>query len=247
MGGDAEDVYAAGGVLDDEERVQPVQGDGVEVEQVAGEDRVRLGPQELRSRSVRLAGARGRCRRCAGWSRRWRRRSGSRGRRVRRGCVDIPRWGSRWPGGATRARRPAGMAGRPGRVGWVVQRRATSWRCQRRMVAGVTSRPRRRRTGSSRVRAAIRARSVQRHPRAWRASSEHGELVAQDQDLDLLGGVGSGAQHDPAQELGEHQVDQPQRHQRIMPGQPVADERAGQGLCAQFRAPTGQLVFRSFC
>ena len=45
--GDAEDVYAAGGVLDDEERVQPVQGDGVEVEQVAGQDPVRLGAQEL--------------------------------------------------------------------------------------------------------------------------------------------------------------------------------------------------------
>jgi hypothetical protein len=30
---------------------------------------------------------------------------------------------------------------------------------------------------------------------------EHGELVAQDEDLDLLGGVGSVAQHDPAQEL----------------------------------------------
>ena len=60
----------------------------------------------------------------------------------------------------TRARRPAGMAGRPGRVGVVVQRRAISWRCQRRMVAGVTSSPRRRRTGRSRVRAAIRARSV---------------------------------------------------------------------------------------
>ena len=45
--GDAEDVHPAGGVLDDEERVQPVQGDGVEVEQVAGEDRVRLGLQEL--------------------------------------------------------------------------------------------------------------------------------------------------------------------------------------------------------
>ena len=47
MRGDAKDVYPAGGVLDDEERVQPVQGDGVEVEQVAGEDRVRLGLQEL--------------------------------------------------------------------------------------------------------------------------------------------------------------------------------------------------------
>jgi CHAD domain-containing protein len=47
---------------------------------------------------------------------------------------------------------------------------------------------------------------------------EHGELVAQNQDLDLLGRVGVGAQHDPAQELGEHLVDQPQRHQPIMPG-----------------------------
>jgi hypothetical protein len=37
-----------------------------------------------------------------------------------------------------------------GRVGCVVQRRA-SWRCQRRIVAGATSGPRRRRTGSSRV------------------------------------------------------------------------------------------------
>jgi hypothetical protein len=47
---------------------------------------------------------------------------------------------------------------------------------------------------------------------------EHGELVAQDEDLDVLGGVGSGVQHHPAQELGEHQVDQSQRHRRIMLG-----------------------------
>jgi hypothetical protein len=40
-------VYPAAGVLDDEGRVEPVQGDGVEVEQIAGEDRVRLGPQEF--------------------------------------------------------------------------------------------------------------------------------------------------------------------------------------------------------
>jgi hypothetical protein len=45
---------------------------------------------------------------------------------------------------------------------------------------------------------------------------ERGELVAQDKDLDLLGGVGSSAQHDPAQELREHLVDQPQSHQRIL-------------------------------
>jgi hypothetical protein len=68
---------------------------------------------------------------------------------------------------------------------------------------------------------------------------EHGELVAQDQDLDLLGGVGSSAQHGPAQELREHLVDQPRRHQRIMPDCVSPGERAGQGLCAQFWALTG--------
>jgi hypothetical protein len=34
-------------VLDDEERIQPVQGQGVEVQQVAGQDRMCLRPQEL--------------------------------------------------------------------------------------------------------------------------------------------------------------------------------------------------------
>ncbi len=47
MGGHAEDVHAAGGVLDDEERIQPAQCDRVDVEQVASEDRVGLGVQEL--------------------------------------------------------------------------------------------------------------------------------------------------------------------------------------------------------
>jgi hypothetical protein len=37
---------------------------------------------------------------------------------------------------------------------------------------------------------------------------EHSELVAQDEDLDLLGGVGSGAQHHPAEKLGGHEIDQ---------------------------------------
>jgi hypothetical protein len=46
---------------------------------------------------------------------------------------------------------------------------------------------------------------------------EHSELVAQDEDFDVLGGVGSGAQHHPAQELGEHDVYQLERHRRIMP------------------------------
>jgi hypothetical protein len=41
-------VDAAGGVFDDEECVEPVQGDRVEVEQVAGQDAVGLGVEELR-------------------------------------------------------------------------------------------------------------------------------------------------------------------------------------------------------
>ena len=54
--GDPEDVHPAGGVLDDEERVEPVQGDGVEVKQVAGQDPVRLGPQEFGPRGSGAAG-----------------------------------------------------------------------------------------------------------------------------------------------------------------------------------------------
>ena len=48
VGGDAEDVHPTAGVLDDEERVQPVLGDRVDVEQVAGEDRLGLRSEELR-------------------------------------------------------------------------------------------------------------------------------------------------------------------------------------------------------
>jgi len=136
VGSDAEDVHAAGGVLDDEDRVQPVHGDRVEVKQVAGQDRMCLRPQKRAPR-----------------------RSGPSRRRVDAGGVqDSPDGGgsdlvaeprelavdaSISPGGVLggrrriRVRRPAGMAGRPGRTGWVVQRRMISSWCQRRMVAGV--------------------------------------------------------------------------------------------------------------
>ena len=131
------------------------------------------------------------------------------------------------------------MAGRPGRTGWVVQRRATSWRCQRRMVAGVTSSPRRRRTGEQSGEGGDQGAVGPAHPRARRASLEHGELVAQDQDLDVLGGVGSGAQHDPAEELGEHLVDQSQRHQRIMPGHLPRTNGQVTGCVHSFGHPQG--------
>jgi hypothetical protein len=54
--------------------------------------------------------------------------------------------------------------------------------------------------GSSRVRAALTARSVQLV--GGRAVSlQHSQLVAQDEDLDLFAGVGAGVQHHPAQQL----------------------------------------------
>jgi hypothetical protein len=55
---------------------------------------------------------------------------------------------------------------------------------------------------------------------SWRASLQDGQLMAQDEDLDLLGSVGAGVEHHPAQQLREHLVDQLHRHRRIMPRRP---------------------------
>jgi hypothetical protein len=57
VGGHAEDVDSASGAFDDEERVEPVQADGVEVKQVACQDRLGLRAEEL-SRSDRPVAAR---------------------------------------------------------------------------------------------------------------------------------------------------------------------------------------------
>jgi hypothetical protein len=125
-------------------------------------------------------------------------------------------------------------------VGVVVQRRATSWRCQRWTVDGVMSNPRRRRAGSSRARAAIRPRSGLlirgrgvRGPWStaswWRRTRISISLVVSDRVR----------KYHPAQELGEHEVDQGERHRRIMPV-PGWRRSSRSGLCAQFRAPTGR-------
>ena len=44
------------------------------------------------------------------------------------------------------------------------------------------------------------------------ASSEYGDLVAEHQDLDVLGCVGSGEQRQPTQHAGEHQVCESKSH-----------------------------------
>src|SRR4051794_3185475 len=54
--GDTQDVYPAGGVLDDGEAIQPGERDRLSVEEVTGEDSLGLGTQELspgRPRSAR--------------------------------------------------------------------------------------------------------------------------------------------------------------------------------------------------
>ena len=40
-------------------------------------------------------------------------------------------------------------------------------------------------------------------PRPWSASLQHGQLMAQHEDLDLVGGVGSVVERYPAQQLGD--------------------------------------------
>ena len=67
------------------------------------------GARRNSSRSTPYVEMRGRCRRGEGWSRRWRRRFGSRGRRARPGCASSPSevFGA-WR--RTRARRPARTA-----------------------------------------------------------------------------------------------------------------------------------------
>jgi hypothetical protein len=48
--------------------------------------------------------------------------------------------------------------------------------------------------------------------RWWVLAAKDGEFVAQGEDLDVLGGVGSGQEREPAEHTEQHQVDQRERH-----------------------------------
>jgi hypothetical protein len=50
VSGHAGDVYLSGGELDEEQYVDPFEEDGVDGEEVAGEDAVSLGSEELLAR-----------------------------------------------------------------------------------------------------------------------------------------------------------------------------------------------------
>ncbi|MFG2500872.1 hypothetical protein ACGFSB_22000 [Streptomyces sp. NPDC048441] len=58
VGGDAQDVYGTGAYLHDEEDVQPLQRDGVHVEEISGEQPARLGLEERGPLSARRVPAR---------------------------------------------------------------------------------------------------------------------------------------------------------------------------------------------
>jgi len=155
-------------------------------------------PAETRPTKVRPVAAPGRCRRRSGFPRWWRLRSGSRAPRARRGCVYIPRWGSRWQtqdqgaqaSGDGWSTGPDGLGGPAADDQFVVPAQDGG--------------------RGSRVRAVIRARSVQRiRGRGLRRRST-ASWWRRTRISMSFGGVGSGVQHDPAEERGEHLVDQSQ-------------------------------------
>ena len=192
VGSDAKDVHPAGGVLDDEEAIQPVQRDGVEVEQVAGEDSARLGSQEL-----------------------WPRGSAPTRRRVDAGAVqDLPDGGgadlvaeadefavdaSVAPSGVLggqaddQSAHAGGHGGstRSGRLGRPAAGEELSVPAQDR--ARCDEQPEPAADGEQSAEGGDHGSVGPAHPRPRRPPSQHGELVAQDEDLDLLAGVGSAA------------------------------------------------------
>ena len=63
--------------------------------------------------------------------------------------------------------------------------------------------------------------------RSWVGTAQDGDLVAQHEELDVLGGGRATPQQDQPEHLPEDQVQQPQRHPGIMSDHPItAGQRA---------------------
>src|SRR6266498_3741669 len=135
---DPSQVNAAGRQLDEEQHVEPLQEERVDGEEVALEDARRLLAQEIRPARLKAL----RCRLDP-------RLPENRPDRARRDldaeadqfALDppVPQAGFSRASRTTSSRTAAGVAGRPGRLCGYVQRRATSSRCQRSRVPGVTN------------------------------------------------------------------------------------------------------------
>jgi hypothetical protein len=102
--------------------------------------------------------------------------------------------------GAVAHARPNSRAGAAGRRGLLVLWRATSRRCQRRIVAGMhaCSAVARRSTHDGDDQCAV----CPRQSRPGVVAAQNGELVAQHEDLDVLVCLGAGEQRYPAQQPG---------------------------------------------
>ena len=57
------------------------------------------------------------------------------------------------------------------------------------------------------------------HTWSWVGAAQDGDLVTQDEELDVLGGGRATRQHDQPKHLPEHQIEKPQRHVGIMSDQ----------------------------
>ena len=93
------------------------------------------------------------------------------------------------------------MAGRPDRVGWVVQRRETGSRRPAQDRGGRDEHSEASARSEESGQGGDQGSLGPADPRSGSAPLQHSELVAQNEDLDLLGGVGSGAQHHSAESL----------------------------------------------
>ncbi len=139
---------------------------------------------------------------------------------------------------STSSRICAVTAGRPRRCG-LVQRRHTRSRCHRSSVAGCTSSPRQ--AGRAAAARARRARpGLPVKPRPGHLAWQHRDLVAQDEQLGVLGRRTPRQQCELPQHMAEHEIEQSQGHAPIIAADGFFDE-----LAAQHRRPTSWHPTRS--
>jgi hypothetical protein len=79
-------------------------------------------------------------------------------------------------------------------------------------------------------------RPVQAWP--WVGAAEHGDLVPQDKELDILGGGIAGHQEDQSEHLLEDQIQQPQRHGDDHAWPVVGADHRWSSACSAFWNPT---------
>ena len=90
---------------------------------------------------------------------------------------------------------------------------ATSRRCQRSRVSGLTRKHDQRALGSTRLTAASRARPGRFQPGTRSLAAEHGELVAENKEFQVLGSIAAGEQGQELDGAAQGQVGEFRQHQ----------------------------------